>query len=100
MGAVAASLAEHHGVGERSRAGGDVNWSSTGEIEAAELVDPSRRVPRPAGNRIIDDGGPDEHEDESWQNATALGSGADREGNCNACEHALVDGEEEVWDLG
>lgn len=50
---------------------------SAGEVEAAYLVDPARGIPGPAGEGVIDDGGPDEHEDDAGEHAAAFGDGAD-----------------------
>jgi len=99
VGAVAAALAEHQGVGQGGGAGGDMDGGSAGEVEAAELEDPAAGVPGPAGDRVIDDGGPDEHEDEGGQHTAALCGSADGEGDGDAGEHALVDGEHQVGDL-
>lgn len=81
VGAVAATLSEHEGVGEGSGAGRDMDGSSSGEIETTHVEDPAGRVPRPARKRIVDDGGPDKHEDDARKHAAALSSGTNGEGN-------------------
>lgn len=120
--AVSGALAEHEGVGKGGGAGGDVDWSSTSEVETTHLEGPAVGVPGPAGNRIVDDGGPDEDEDHAWEHATTVSCRAD--GECgpagmsvffipsshNAAgagknsrdgrEHALVDSEQDLWELG
>lgn len=53
-GAVSGALPEHHGVGESSSAGGDVNRGSAGEIESAEEEGPAVRVPCPTGDGVVD----------------------------------------------
>jgi hypothetical protein len=77
--AVAGPLAQHDGVGQGCSAGRDVYRRSTGEIETAHLKYPSRRVPRPACNRVIDDGRPDEHEDYAGKHAASLCCSANSE---------------------
>lgn len=118
---VAASLAEHDRIRESGGPGRDMNRRSSGEIQPAHFVHPAGRVPRPAGNRIVNDGGPDQHEHHARQHPTAIGGGANRQGRSartSTCipsifftgrirrdsrdggEHALVDGEEEIGDFG
>jgi len=75
--AVAASFAEHDGVGEGGRAGRDVHGGSAGEVEAAHFVDPASGVPGPAGDRVVDDRCPDEHENDTREHAAAVRGGAD-----------------------
>lgn len=73
---------------------------TTGKIEASHLVGPSRWVPSPTRNRVVDDRGPDEHEHHAGKHATSLGNSTGREGNGDSGEHALVDGEEQIRDFG
>lgn len=75
--AVAGALAEHEGVGEGGGAGGDVDGAAAGEVEGAQLVEPAVGVPGPVGDGVVDDGGPDEEEDERGKDATAVSDGAD-----------------------
>lgn len=63
VSAVATTLAQHDRVCESSASRRDMHGSSTGEIETSHLEDPSGGVPCPAGDRVVDDGCPDEHED-------------------------------------
>jgi hypothetical protein len=99
-----------------------VNRCTPGEIESSHLIDPSCRVPRPAGNRVINHRGPDEHKDYARQHPTSLGHRTN--GQCHTSretdqsthitssirssprrnlrdcsKHALVNGKHEVWDL-
>lgn len=97
---VAATLAQHDGVRQSRRAGRDVHGGSASEVEAAHLGDPAGWVPGPAGDGVINDGGPDEHEDDAGQHAAALGDSADGQGDGDGGEHALVDSEQQVGDLG
>ena len=43
--------------------GRDVDGRASREVEAAELERPPIGVPGPAGNGVVDDRRPDEHED-------------------------------------
>lgn len=78
--AVTGALAKHQRVGECSSAGRDMDWSSTSEVKATEHERPAIGVPGPAGDRIVDNGGPDEDEDNTWEHATTVSSRAD--GKC------------------
>lgn len=93
VGAVAAALAEHHRVGQSSGAGGNVDGGATGKVETSHLVRPAARIPSPAGDGVVDDGGPDKHEDNAGQHTAALSDCASGEGDGDGREHALVDGE-------
>lgn len=62
---VAGALAEHQGVGQGGGARGDVDGRTAGEIETAELEGPAVGVPGPVGDGVVDDGGPDEDEDQA-----------------------------------
>ncbi len=62
---VSGTLAEHDGESESSGTGGDVDGCATGEIETAELERPTVRIPGPVGDRVVDDGRPDEDEDDA-----------------------------------
>lgn len=70
VGSVSATLSEHDGVGESCASGGDVDGGSTCKIETTHFEDPAGGVPGPAGDGIVDDGGPDEHEDDTGEHAT------------------------------
>jgi hypothetical protein len=96
---MASPLAQHDRVGESSAAGRDMHWGSTREIETSHLEDPSGGVPGPACNRVVDDGGPDEHEYHAREHATTLGDRSHGKRNRDRCEHALVDGEQQIRDL-
>ena len=78
--AVASSFSEHDGVSERGSAGRDVHGGSTGEVKAAHFIDPAGRVPGPAGDGVVDDGCPDEHEDDAGEHAAAVSGGANCQG--------------------
>lgn len=73
-----------------------MNRCATSKIQAPHLVTPSAGVPSPAGDRVINNSCPDEHEDDTGQHAAALGDGSGGESDGNGAEHALVDGEEQI----
>lgn len=98
MSPVTATLSQHHRVGQCGRASRDMHGSTTGEVQATHLDGPSIGVPGPAGDGIIDDGGPDEHEDDAGQHTTALGNGTGSKGHGDGGEHALVEAEEQIGD--
>ena len=77
-----------------------MDGSSTSEIKTTELIGPTRWVPCPAGNRVVDDGAPDEHKDYTREQACAVDGGTNGESGSDCCEHALIDGEEDVRYLG
>lgn len=96
-GAVAATTTEVEGPDERGGTGGDVDGSSAGELrgrigsvssqvggksEATHVKDavdvaPSSRVPGPARDRVVDNGRPEEANDEDGEKAGALGDTSD-----------------------
>lgn len=98
VGAVSAALSQHHRVGEGGGSRGDMHGGASGKVEAAHPVGPSARVPGPAGDGVVDNRGPDEHEDDAGEDPAALGDSSGGEGNGDGREHALVDGEEDVGD--
>lgn len=53
---------------------------TAGEVQAAELVGPAVCVPSPIGDWVVDDGGPDEDEDECGEHATPVSCGTDGKG--------------------
>lgn len=78
---VTTTLAEHQGVGESSGTGGNVHGSTTSKVETSELEHPTGWVPGPAGNGVVDDGGPDEHEDDARKHAATLSNSANSKSN-------------------
>lgn len=97
---VAGALAEHERVGEGGGTGRDVDGGTTGKVETAELEGPAVGVPGPVGDGVVDDGGPDEDEDDAGQHATAVSSSTNGQSGGNGGEHALVQAEEQIGDLG
>src|SRR6185369_16578227 len=75
--------------------GGEVNDGAAGEVEGAQFEEPAVAHPDPVGDRIIDQGGPKQHEDAVGGELDALGQGARDQGHGDHGEHALVHGEDE-----
>lgn len=73
---------------------------TTGKVQPAHLIAPTTGVPCPAGNWVVNNSGPDEHEDDTGQHAATLGNGSGGESDGNGAEHALVDGEEQIRETG
>src|SRR4051812_27071699 len=73
---VTASFSEHIRVGKRSASGRDMDGSSAGKVKATHFEHPSRRIPGPACNGVVDDGRPDEHIDDAGEHPASFGDGA------------------------
>lgn len=54
------------------------------------------RIPRPACNWIIDNGRPNEHENDAWEHPSALCDSACGKCYCDRREHSLIYREKEV----
>lgn len=98
LGAVAAAAPEVDADGERGGAGGDVHGRAAGEVEPAEDEGPAVGVPGPARDGVVDEGRPDEDEDEDGADARVLGERTDGEHGRDGGEHELVDAEEDGGD--
>lgn len=81
--------AEHPRVGERRKTGADLDGPAAGVVENAVVEGPSVDVPHPAGERAVDEGGPEEDEDHGREHAAALRDGADHKGCRDSAEHHL-----------
>lgn len=64
-------------------------------IEGGEVVEPAIAVPGPAGNRAVDDSGPDEGEDHGGEETTALKGTTNHNLYGSNAEKALEEGEED-----
>lgn len=76
-----------------------MDGSTTGEIETSENKHPTVCVPCPAGDGIVDEGGPDEDEDTARKHASSFRGGADSEGGGNCREHTLENSEGEIRNI-
>lgn len=54
---------EHHRIGQGRQAGTDLDGPAAGIVHDAISKPPAIDIPRPAGERAVDDGGPDEGKD-------------------------------------
>lgn len=99
VGSVASTLSEHQGISEGSSTGGNVHGCTTSEIETAHLENPACTVPCPAGNGVIDHGGPNEREDHGGRQSTTLSCSSNGQSNCDGSEHALVHSEQQIGDF-
>ena len=86
------ALKQHHRISKSGCSRSDVHGGTTSEIEAAHLVRPSGRIPGPAGDRVVDNSGPDEHEDDAREHASSLGHSTSSKSHSDGLEHSLVDG--------
>ena len=77
-----------------------MHWSSSRKVQTTHIEHPSRRIPRPAGNRVINDRAPDEHEHHARQHPAPLSHRAHGKSNRDGSKHALIDGKQQIWDLG
>lgn len=90
LSAVTPSFSKHVRVSERSRARGNMHGGSSSKIEATHLEDPSRGVPRPAGERVVDERRPTEHIDDARQNPSSFSDGANSECNTGGSVKIIV----------
>lgn len=74
LSAVASSLSKHVGVGKSSASRGNMDGCSTSKVKAPHLEDPTGGVPGPACDGVVDDGGPDEHVDDTWKHSATFGN--------------------------
>ena len=72
MGSITSSLANNEGICQSSRTRGDVNRSTTGEVEATQVEYPSSGIPRPAGYWVVDEGRPNKHKDDAGGQSASL----------------------------
>jgi len=77
---------EDHRIGQGSETGANLNGPATGVIHNTVLVRPAVDVPGPAGQRAVDDRGPYESKDHSWEKATALSDSSHDDSCSNAAE--------------
>lgn len=90
------ALAQHEGVRQRGPARRDVHGAAAGEVERREVVQPAVGVPRPARDGAVDNGGPQEREDERGHDAAALEGAADDDLHGARAEEQLVQAEDDL----
>ena len=91
----AAALAQHDGADQRGDAGADVNHGAAGKIQRSHGTDPAA-APYPVGQRVVNQGAPQQAEDQEGGKLHALGKGAGDERRGDGREHALKRHEGEV----
>lgn len=87
---VPGALAKHERVGEGGGAGRDVDGRTTGKVETTQLEGPAVGVPGPVGDGIVDDGGPDEDEDQAGQKTASVSSSSDSKGGTAIISHGSM----------
>lgn len=92
------TTSEDHGVGERRHTGNDFDGSATSVVEDTPAEGPTARSPYPTSDGAVDEGGPDECEDEERHEAATLCDSACDNGGGDGAELHLVEGEEKVGD--
>lgn len=83
LGAVATTLSEHVRIGKSCAARGNMDRSSAGKVDTSHGGGPARGVPGPASDRVVDDGGPDEHVDDARKHAATFGDGTNSKSDAN-----------------
>jgi len=94
------ALTQHEGISQTCPAGSNVNRSASCVVERREVEEPSISVPCPAGNWTIDNGGPEEGEDQARKNAATLEGATDHDLHCACAEEQLVKTEDDFGDVG
>jgi len=87
------SAAEDHGVRERSGARGDVDGSAACKIEGTEFEEPAIGIPGPAGDGIVDYGGPDEDEEAGGHETAAFHGTAHHDHGCCTFVRIVTEGD-------
>lgn len=94
------TLSEHKRVCESGSTGADVHGRTTSKVETTHLEGPAVGIPRPVGDRVVDDGRPDKDKDDGGQHASTVGNGTNRQGGRNGSKHALIQAKQQVGDFG
>ena len=76
-----------------------MDGSTASKVETAQLVYPTVGVPCPAGNRVINDCGPDKDEDHARKHATTFSGCTNCECRGDSREHTLEDRKKEIGDV-
>lgn len=93
-----------------------MNGTTSSKVVAGKVEEPAVGVPGPVGDGIVDDGGPQEHEDDGGEDATSISNATNGKGRTgdvritgsqvleghsrNGSEHALVQTKENVRESG
>lgn len=95
--AVSTSLSEVVGDDETSDTGADLDGTTASVVEDTPIVGPTLRRPDPVCDWIVDEGSPDEGKDDKGPYASSLTGGTNGNGWYQRCEHALVNGVDDLW---
>ena len=77
-----------------------MNRSATCVVERGEVEEPSVGVPGPAGDRTIDDGGPEEGKHQAGKNPTTLEGTANNNLHGARAEEQLIETEDDFGNVG
>lgn len=98
LGSVAAALAEVKRDGESGSSGRDVHRGSASKVKSTHDEGPAVGVPGPAGDRVVNEGRPEEGEDQDGAETCPLSNSAHCDDGSDGGEHALVDAEHDRGD--
>ncbi len=97
---VADPFAQHQRHDQGGNARTHMDDDSAGKIEGAQLSHPAAHPPDPVGQRIIDQGGPEDRQDEERGELHPFRKGADDQGRGDDGEHRLKDHKHEMGNGG
>lgn len=89
FGPISSPLAQVESDSKRSRTRGDVDGGTSSIVECSEDEGPTLGVPGPTGDRAVDDGEPDEHEEDDSGESTSFSEASTGEGDGDTGEHVL-----------
>lgn len=75
VAAVAGALAEHETVGQSTGSRGDVHGATASKVVGGQIEEPAVAVPGPVGNGVVNNGRPDEHENNGREHAAPISNG-------------------------
>ena len=87
---------DDQGEGQGRKPRGDVDHGAAGEVQDAQVVQPAALAPDPVGQGVIDQGHPDQAEEEKGLEPHPLHKGPGDQGRGDHREHHLEGGEEPV----
>lgn len=73
-----------------------MDWPTSGIVKRGKIVEPSVTVPGPAGDRAVDNGSPNEGEQQRWKDSATLKGAADHDLTGTGAEEELVQAENDV----
>lgn len=94
------SLSKHQSIRQSGPATGDMHRTSAGEVKGWKVEEPSIGVPSPACDGAVHDSGPQEGEDERWNNTAAFEGTTDDDLHGAGTEEKLVEAEDDFRNDG